>query len=96
MTRSSTAVTSPSTMPSLVEAKMKCCNMYVSAHFELWIRNFWDFRFAGQVSSKLCEDEATILYATKGFFSRDCQEIVQRHLGTYMSRQCSRGSYVWR
>ncbi|PQM42847.1 hypothetical protein Pyn_13221 [Prunus yedoensis var. nudiflora] len=58
------------TMPSLVEAKMKCCNMYVSAHFELWIRNIWDFRFAGQVSSKLCEDEAAILHATRDSLQR--------------------------
>ncbi|CAB4277331.1 unnamed protein product [Prunus armeniaca] len=36
-------------------------------------------QFAGQVSSKFCEDEAAILYATVGFFSRDCQETLQGH-----------------
>ncbi|BBG95817.1 Homeodomain-like transcriptional regulator, partial [Prunus dulcis] len=36
--------------------------------------------FAGQVSSKFYEDEAATLYATLGFFSRDCQETVQEIL----------------
>lgn len=38
---------------------------------------FYIFRYAGQVSSKFCEDETTIWHATLGFIYRHQQETIQ-------------------